>query len=90
MSEKPISLYTKLSLKIVGDILLKALFVKLEDELNEKLEKHVQEYNLKKAHVTRDALSEWLKENGENDSTRESSGMEADVSASELGTQQAA
>ena len=73
---------------MLGDILLKALYIKLEDELNERLEKHVAEYNLKKAHVTRDALSVWLKEN-ENDSTRESNGMEDYVPASELGTQPA-
>ena len=54
-----------------------------------KLERHISEYNLKKAHVTRDALSEWLKEN-EDDSTRKDSEMEAYVSTSELGTQQAA
>lgn len=68
---------------------MKALFVKLEDEQMKKLERHISEYNLKKAHVTRDALSEWLKENG-NDSTRKDSEMEAYVSTSELGTQQAA
>ena len=67
---------------------MKALYIKLEDKLNERLEKHISEYNLKKAHVTRDALSEWLKEN-ENDSTPENNGMENDVSTSELGTQQA-
>ena len=64
------------------------MYIKLEDKLNERLEKHISEYNLKKAHVTRDALSEWLKEN-ENDSTPENNGMENDVSTSELGTQQA-
>ncbi len=68
---------------------MKALYIKIEDELNERLEKHVLNYNLKKAHVTRDALGIWLKEN-EDDSIRESTGMEVDVSTSELGTQQAA
>ncbi len=68
---------------------MKALFVKLEDEQMKRLEKHINYYNLKKAHVTRDALGEWLKEN-EDDSKQESNGMEDDVSTSELGTQQAA
>ncbi len=67
---------------------MKALFVKIEDDLNKRFEKHINEYNLKKAHVIRDSLNGWLTEN-EDDSTREGSGMEDNVSTSELGTQQA-
>ena len=70
---------------------MQAVFGWLPDELNQKFEKHCENNNLTKIQVLRDALGEWLEQNGDiNEPKREDSEMEANVSQSPLGEQSAA
>ncbi len=63
---------------------MQALFCWLPDELNQKFEKHCETHDLKKALLVRDALKQWLAENGNTDEPEgKDSGMETHVSESE-------